>query len=52
MKTGIFVGGKFVDTGSKIVSISPSTEEPISEVSIAEGKFIEEALNYAWESRK
>jgi len=48
MKTGVFVGGEFVDTTNKIVSISPATGEPISEVSLAEGKILERALEEAW----
>lgn len=52
MKTGNFVNGKFVDSPNKIISISPSTEEPISEVSVAEGNLIEEALEAAWKGRR
>ncbi len=48
METGVFVGGKFMDTTNKIVSISPATEEPISEISLAEGKVIEIAFEEAW----
>lgn len=52
MKTGNFVNGKFVDSPNKIITVSPSTEEPISEVSVAEAELIEEALRAAWEGRR
>lgn len=52
METGNYVNGKFVDSPNKILTISPSTEEPISEVSVAEAELIEEALQAAWRGRR
>lgn len=52
MENRIFINGRFVETENRLLSYSPSTEEPISDVNLAGEKEIEEALSGAQRALK